>query len=60
MVRDNHYSSFRAPISPKRKQEEEDWCLRTPETFLQQMLKRSSYFWLKKKKNRFSKGVEGA
>lgn len=60
MVRDNHCSSFCAPVSPKRKQEEEDWCIRTPETFFQQMLKRSSYFWLRKKKKRFSKGIEWA
>lgn len=54
MVRDSHNSSFCGPVSPSRKQEQEDWCIRTPENFLQQMLKEKQLLLVEKEKKRGS------
>lgn len=52
MVRDSHNSSFCSPVSPSRKREQEDWCIRTPENFLQQMLKEKQLLLVEKKKKK--------
>lgn len=54
MVRDSHNSSFCVPVSPSRKQEQEDWCIRTPENFLQQMLKEKQLLLVEKEKKKGS------